>query len=285
MISARHYPRSREALFELVKTSLAGARVAVAQAGHFLLYEDEASGRAVPCVESELIAPEYQRLSREFGRFPHLSWSLAGDLMAALELEERYLMVLVNDWQYVPTLAARDAFYRDHLLLPQTYRTALEARRGTPLKLLAPVGATGYQASRPYFSERVLRNKFHRRLKTLTGSKDLPQGLEISRTTIGATCSVEIMGQLQEVYCSTKSSDCSGEVAQMLDEAHALVSCDAFINFVPNVCQNFVELGSELPIKLFGTNIKHVINIALPAMHVAHEQDLLSEAVVTVHSF
>jgi hypothetical protein len=280
MISARHNPRSREDLFSIVKGALVGARVAVAQAGHFLLYEDEADGRAVPCMESELTAPRYQSLSQEFGRFPHMSWRLAGDLMDALNLNERYLLVLVNDWQYVPTKSVRDAFYREQPQLPEVYRGSACRE----IRLLTPHGPAGFDETSPFFSERALRNQFHRRLKKLTGSEELPENLKISRTQAGATCSVEVMGQMQEVYCSTKSADCSGEVAQLLDDSHRLVGCDAFINFVPSVCQTFVDLGSELPAKLFGTPIRRVINVSLPATHIASEQDMLAEASVTVHT-
>lgn len=280
MISARHHPRTREDLFNVVKTELLGARVAVAQAGHFLLYEDQASGRALPCLESELTEPQYEGLSREFGRFPHLSWRLAGDLLDALPLEERYLLVLVNDWQYVSNRAARDAFYREHQRLPDVYREGSHPS----VHLLTPRGPAGFDESSPFFSERALRNLFHRRLKKLTGSEELPQGLNVSRTPAGATCSVEVMGQMREVYCSTQSADCSGEVAQLLDDSHRLVGCDAFINFAPSVCQTFVDLGSQLPCKLFGTQIRRIINISLPATHIACEQDMLAEASVTVHS-
>lgn len=280
MISARHHPRTREALFDVVKTALVGARSAVAQAGHFLLYEDELSGRALPCVESELAEPKYRGLSREFGRFPHLSWRLAGDLLKSLPLEKRYLLVLVNDWQYVPNSAARDAFYCEYQQLPDVYR---EDHR-PDVELLTPRGPAQFDEKAPFFSERVLRNQFHRRLKKLAGSPELPKGLKVSRTQTGAACSVEVMGQMQEVYCSTKSADCSGEVAQLVDDSHRLVGCDTFINFAPSVCQTFVDLGSQLPTKLFGTPIRRIINISLPATHIACEQDMLAEASITVHS-
>ena len=280
MITARHNPRSREALFKVVTSALAGARVAVAQAGHFLLYEDEAICRAVPCIKSELSDPKHLNFSQEFGHFPYLSWRLASDLMEALALEEGYLLVLVNDWQYVPTKAAKDAFYSEYQLLPKVYREDV----GQTTRLLTPRGPAGFDERSPFFSERVLRNQFHRRLKKLTGSAELPEGLRVSRTEASATCRLEVMGQLQEIYCSTKSADCSGEVAQLLDDSCRLVGCDAFINFVPNVCQSFVELGSELPAKLFETPIRRIINISLPATKIACEQDMLGEASVTVHS-
>lgn len=167
--------------------------------------------------------------------------------MGALDVKKRFLLVLVNDWQYVPTAAARDGFYGAHDRLPEAYRRASGEDAGTAIRLLTPRGPAEFGEESPFFSERVLRNQFHRRLKKLTGSEDLPEGLTISRTQAGATCSVEVMGQMQEVYCSTKSADCSGEVAQLLDDCHRLVGCDAFINFAPSVCQTFVDLGSELP--------------------------------------
>jgi hypothetical protein len=279
MITGRHYPTSREGLFEVVRNATADARVAVAQAGHFLLYQDEVTSRAVPCIESELADARYRAISREFGQFPSISWALAAALLDHLPLRERFLLVLVNDWQYVPDRDARDGFYTDHPRLPAAYRAAPPAFG----RLLTPRGPADFSDADPFFSERVLRNQFHRRLKKLTGSASLPQGLELQHQQSGATCSLEVMGRMEEIYCSKKSADCSGEVAQLIDQAHTLVSCDTFINFVPNVCQTYVEIGSEIPSQIFGTGVERVINISLLATHVVDEQEMLSAACVTVH--
>lgn len=286
MITGRHHPRSRTELVDLIANVLGDAQVAVAQAGHFLLYQDEGEDRAVPCISSELTEERYADLSREHGQFPELSWHLGRSVLEALPLRERYLLVLVNDWQYVPSPAARDRFYREHRSLPESYIKPAGKAPVESVRFLTPRGTSAFSTPEPFFSERVLRNQFHRRLKKLISGGGLPSGAEVTLDTDGARCSlVDIMGEKREIYCSSKSADCASEVAQMIDECHQLVTCDTFINFSPAVCRQFVELGSELSPRIFGTRIGRVLNVSLPTTGVCSEEDLLAEAELTVHEF
>lgn len=286
MITGRHHPRSRAELIDLIADVLGDAQVAVAQAGHFLLYQEEGADRAVPCISSELTEERYADLSREHGHFPQLSWSLGRSVLEALSLRERYLLVLVNDWQYVPDPRARDRFYREHCSLPRPYIAAAGEASTDGVQLLTPRGRSDFSTADPFFSERVLRNQFHRRLKKLVSGGRLPPGAEVTVDPDGAKCSlVDIMGERREIYCSSKSADCASEVAQMIDECHQITGCDTFINFAPTVCRQFVELGSELSPRIFGTPVGRVLNVSLPTIRVHSEQDLLAEAELTVHEF
>lgn len=285
MIVDQKYPRSRQELLGALATALSASRTVVVQTGHFVLYQEGAGTPAIPCVASEINDPRLDWIKDELGHFPHLSWSLATTLLASLPGLRTYYLVLVNDWQYVPDADARSNFYRDFQRLPSSYAPPL-APSGPSNTLLTPKGIETFTCPAPFFSERSLRNQFHRRLKKLVQAGQLPADSEISENDTGATSAiVEVLGQRREVYCSSKRADCSGEVAQMIDEAYAHVACDTFINLVPRVCEHFVELGSELSSTVLKTGVSTVINIFLPATRVLTEQDLLSEATVTVHGF
>jgi len=57
----------------------------------------------------------------ELGHFPELSWRLAVDCVSGSDTSDVYMLVLVNDWQYVRDPEARAQFYRQSLSLPDEY--------------------------------------------------------------------------------------------------------------------------------------------------------------------
>lgn len=285
MIVDRHSPRSAAELIKSIANALDGSRVAVVQAGHFLLFLDTNTNRALPCVASEMSEERFGPFREEAGHFPQLSWSLALKVLSAVPTEKRYLLVLVNDWQYVKNLDARSGFYEEHVVLPKSYILADEVAKQANVALLTPSGVTTFSGERPYFRETTLRNQFNRRLEKLSSSNSIPEGMAVAQDADGATCVVDVMGAKREIYCSSKSADCAGEVAQLIDQAHALVSCDTFINFAPAVCKQFVELGSELGPRVFGPKVRRVINVFLPATQVYEESDFFDEAELSIHEF
>ena len=143
----------------------------------------------------------------------------------------RYMLTIVNDWQYVPSGADRMKFYADFANLPISFVDEARSAQNEGVKLLTPSGPSGFTALRPYFSERSLRNQYNRRVKRLIKQGALPGDVELNLSEDGATCSLlEVMGRKREVYCSSKDADCSSEVAELIYETFALVECDTFIN-------------------------------------------------------
>ncbi len=283
MIVDRQFPRSYSSLIEAIKRETAESEAVVVNAGHFLLYLDEQEG-LVPCIASEMASGRHDEIANELGQFPFLSWQLGCQIMTEISAQLTYLLVVVNDWQYVPAGADRQSFFKTFAHLPGSYVESARSVRGA--KLLTPKGPTDFTATRPFFSERTLRNQYGRHFKRLIKQGALPTDVELQRNESGTFCSlIDVLGSTSEVYCAEKVADCANEIAELIDSASRLVNCDCFINLYPAVCKEFVERGSELPTRLFGTKLARIINIAVPATSVFSEDDLISGAEVSVHKF
>lgn len=284
MIVDRQFPDDWQSLVDIVKRATTESRVVAIHSGHFLLYYDADEGRAVPCIASEMKSSKYDAVREELAEFPLLSWKLACRLAASLPSVSHHLLTIVNDWQYVPTGFDRKKFYGDFVQLPDSYIAEASQLKNVNARLLTPEGSMEFSASQPYFSERALRNQYHRRIRRLIKQQALPAGVELNLGEGGTTCSLlDMMGRKREVYCSSKDADCSNEVAELIHQSSSLIGCDTFINLYPAVCKEFVELGSELPARLFGTPVSRIINLALPATGVATESDLYDGAEMAIH--
>jgi hypothetical protein len=285
VIAERRYPGSARELNDTMQDFLRDSAVVVAQAGHFLLYQKEPGDPAVPCVANAEGRDEHGWIYEELGRFPDLSWELATRTIGAFRSDRTYFLVLVNDWQYVLNAAARSEFYARNARLPGTY-VSCAAKLGNEVRLLTPTGPSDFFALAPYFSEQALRSKFKRRVRRLIDHNGMPPDVELSGSDGLTSCNlIDALGEKREIYCSSKQADCAAEMAQLVVDAHDLVACDTLVNFYPRVCKQFVEFGSEIAPRIFGTDIKKIVNIALPANRVSTEDDLFEGAEVAMHEF
>ncbi len=282
MIEARHFPRNVNDLKAVIKDATVGATRIVAQAGHFLLYYDSVEDQVLPCISSELTSPRHELLRREVGEFPHLSWRTALEVLGGLPASEKAVMVVVNDWQYLPEGVDRNRFYGRYRRLPEQYQDTLIAQSGGLAHLPSPPTFATY----PFFGEKLLRNRYHREVKRLMRSGALPADATIESGEDVTVCSLpDVLGRRLEIYCSSTTGDCAAEVSMMIREARDLSGCDTFIDFYPIVCKHFVERGTELADRLFGTGVETVLNIGLQARGVQSEADMLVGAEVCVHRF
>lgn len=282
MIASRTHPRTVEELFKLVQDAAQGAKSVVMQAGHFLLYYDVVEDQLLPCISGELTSPRHELLRREAGEFPLLTWQLGLELLDSLQAASRQLIVLVNDWQYLPKNVDRRRFYDTFRRLPEGYNNLLDRFEGR-LQLLEPPQNTG---TYPFYSEMNLRNQYKKTVDRLIADDKLPPVAILERRTDEVVCSLpDAVGRTREVYCSNKTGDCAAEVAQMLGIAVSQADCDCFINIYPAVCRDFVELGTELGNDLLRNGLPNVINIGFPTNGVESRGDLLTSCEVTWHRF
>lgn len=282
MIASRLHPRTTEALTALAVDAARGATSVVVQAGHFLLYYDIVEDRLLPCVAGELTSPRHELVRREAGEFPLLSLKLGLEVLAAIPARSRSLMIVVNDWQYLPKEIDRRRFYETFKRLPAGYEAALDRYRGKIDLLVPPKGA----GTTPFFGEMNLRNQYRKNVERLMESRSLPESAIVEQGPGGVVCSLsDAVGRRREVYCSSKTGDCAGEIAQMLRSARELAACDCFINFYPAVCRDFVESGTEIGEDLLGNRIARVLNIGLPTSGVETAEDLLTACEVAWHRF
>lgn len=282
MIVSRTHPRSIEELFELVQEVSRGAKSVVMQAGHFLLYYDVVEDQLLPCISDELTSPRHELLRREAGGFPLLTWQLGLELLDSLRTASRQVMVVVNDWQYLPKNIDRRRFYESFRHLPEGYSNALE-RYEDRLSLLEPPQGTGTQ---PFYGEMNLRNQYRKTVERLITDGNLPAEAILEQVSEEIICSLpDAVGRTWEVYCSSKTGDCAGEIAQMLNLAVQQTSCDCFINIYPAVCRDYVERGTELGNDLLQNGIPNVINIGFPTSGLESCEELLASCEVAWHRF
>ncbi len=275
-------PRTYRDLLSRVAAAATGGESIVVQAGHFLLFPDEASGIPLACIQTDAPDPRHGRILHDSGHFPFLTWRLGLNLLAALPAAHKRIMVVVNDWQYVANHQQRDRFYSTHSHLPPTYRAELALHEGS-ITLLSPQ-ATVTEPPSPFFSEARLRNHYRKAVKRLLKQNNLPPEAAILREGDTVSCHLpDATGAKQEFYCSNLAPDCAGETAQIIHEAATATGCDVFINLVPSVCGNFVNRGTELAEKLFSPDIRSYVNIGLPAAEIYDEAALIADCQCTTY--
>lgn len=282
MLKNGHFPHNFDELRTLFVLASAEARSIVMQAGHFLLYYDDHDGEILPCLNEEMRQRDIARF-REYGQFPFLTWRLGLRALAALPQSKKYVMIVVNDWQFVPKYASRVEFYKKYRRLPKIYQQELDLYDGQ-IKLLEPDPIKTGVSTRPFFGEMNLRNYYRRNVERLIKKGELPSSAALRKEGKTVYCDiVDSVGNSKEIYCSGKTGDCSAEIAQMLNFARIKTGCDTFINLYPSVCRQFIEEGTTLAESLFQVGINTVLNIGFPSCNVDSETELFSECEATLH--
>lgn len=257
-----------------------GANTVVMHAGHFLLFQDAIDNRVMPCIGSELREPRHDDIRSRFGAFPELSWALGLRLLSQLESRNKYVMIVVNDWQYLPAGQRRLDFFTDTTRLPVSYARELE--KHPEITLLR--ASAGHSESHLFFSEASLRNRYRKHVKKLILSGALPPDARVHR--LGGVVTAQLLDGSKgkrEIYCSERSTDCSGETAQFLDESSKATGCQTFINLFPRVCWEPVEYGTQLAPRLFTTETRTFLNIGFDSTDVRDEESLIETSQCALH--
>ena len=284
MILERLYPKTLGDLESLVASRCANAMSVTVQAGHFLVYYDRTEDQLLPCVGSELLGPRHDVIRKEVGHFPELTWNIGVKLLNSLPAVKKHIMVLVNDWQYLPDGVDRVRFYESHHRIPASYADVLETDGGS-IKLLTPQGLGKAPLAGDFFSEQSLRNQYGKHVKQLIAQGKLPANVALETNGDALSCSlVDAVGNKQEIYCTGKGQNCTHEVAELLYVVTSLTQCDVFINLFPIVCKQYVEAGTELGFALFATPIRIVINIGMTATGSSSTEQLCASSTMTLQA-
>ena len=282
MIVERNFPTTLSALIDLVRGRADNAPSVVLQAGHFLLYYDNTEDQILPCVASELTGPRQQLIRDTLGYFPSLTWEVGLRILDALPAQHKRVLVLVNDWQYLPRGIHRRRFYQDHPRLPASYRTTLASTAYQP-QLLIPSRPRKALHTGEFFSEQTLRNQYGKHFRRMIAAKTLPANTNITSNGRTLTCSLlDAIGSQQEVYCAGKGQNCSHEVAELLSMVTRLSECSVFVNLFPLVCREYVESGTEIAFDLFRTPLRTVFNIGMAAASIRTVSELLQSCEVVI---
>jgi hypothetical protein len=288
MKTERHFPKNFAAMQSLVHSAAGPAGCLVFQAGHFLLIHDEETGALLPCIEGQEAGGKAEAIISHYGCFPVLTFELALRLIRGLPATQAHLMVVVNDWQYVPGHCNREDFYTNwHGRLPEAYREALEVDPiGNAVQLLEPEPLREGISTAPFFGEMNLRNRYQRRISKLVATGKLPSTALVEKTEKTTICKMpDPSGAMQEIYCSGKTGDCSGEIAEMLREGRVRTGASVFINLYPAVCRDFVESGTWRAKELFGVDFATVINLGFPSSGIMDCEGMIEGCECTIHRF
>jgi len=282
----RHFPKTLAALRDLTVDSVGNASSVVFQAGHFLLVYDEASGTLSPCLRGAPASATNPVLFENYGNFPILTWKLALRLLSQVQATTKSLMIVVNDWQYLPKGVKRFDFYRrQEGRLPHEFESEMKLQAPSAT-LLEPLHKKDTISTAPFYGELTLRNRYASRVNRMISSEKLPESAVVTKGNAGVTCELpDATGALQEIYCSGKTGDCAGEIAEMLREANSRTGATAFVNLYPLVCRGYVELGTSRANELFKVPMKTVLNLGFPSSGIFDEDELIEGCEASLHRF
>ncbi|MDR8412924.1 hypothetical protein MTP10_29850 [Nonomuraea sp. 3-1Str] len=257
----------------------------VVMGGHFMLFEDEATGRLVPgVVEEQKDETMRRRVAGRVGIFPGYTWELSLDLLgeyAEAGVSGR-LLLLINDWQYVPAHdrpagELRAEFFERFTTLPTSYEKAL-CDYGLPAELVLP--------SRKHhlaFPETWLKYRFQK-----AADKFVKQGLLEKRYLDPAGGSgrrdaevafVDADGNYRTLI-SCGITGCAGEITEMVSEVHKAGYRNLLI-FAPGECLMPVQTGVDIALNLYGLPDMRVV-IADPGGSGETSTDEIYAKLVTV---
>lgn len=221
-------------------------------AGHFMLFFDRSHRRLVPGIFEDI--PDIilaEQVRNRVGIFPTYTWDLG------IRLGEQYcrhpgrsanLLLLVNDWQYVPDSGNagdyRASFYKGFDQLPAAFASRLSRS-----ELL---GTNDVLASRRHsiaFPETWLRYRFQNRAAQL-----VKQGKLQKRYLDGRP------GQTEVAYADTDGNSlpliscgvtgCAGEIVEMISEAHKSGG-RYLILLAPAECHAPIRTGVQIALSIY----------------------------------
>lgn len=223
----------------------------VVMGGHFMLMADADTGALVPGVVREQRSDTMRsRVAGRVGIFPEYTWELAVDLVGSHSraFDDSRLLLLVNDWQYVPVTEKsagelRAEFYAGFTRLPADYEKALRE---------AGLGPDRVLPSRKHplaFPETWLKYRFQK-----AADKLVRQGLLEKRVldTGGADTEVAFLDDdgNYRTLISCGVTGCAGEITEMVAEVHR-AGHRTLVVFAPGECLAPVQTGVSTALSLY----------------------------------
>lgn len=232
----------------------------VIMAGHFMLFFDAATKRLVPGIfediENEILK---EQVKERVGIFPSYTWGLGvglGDHYRLQHGKSAKLLLLVNDWQYVPDSGTasdyRSAFYDTFAELPPIYSSRL--------KVSDQLSEKDILSSRRHtlaFPETWLRYRFQNAAARLVKAgklqkrflEDKPGKSEVSFTDASGS-------SLPLISCGI--TGCAGEITEMISEVHR-AGGRYLVILAPAECHTPIRTGIEIALSLYNLRSMKVL--------------------------
>ncbi|MEV7966986.1 condensation domain-containing protein [Sphaerisporangium sp. NPDC088356] len=256
----------------------------VIMGGHFMLFEDETSGRLVPgVIEEQKSDTMRRRIAGRVGIFPGYSWTMSVDLLKSYSetCDDVRLLLLINDWQYVPAAGRpaselRAEFFEEFTRLPAEYEKVLRNSGLSPDRVLS---------SRKHalsFPETWLKYRFQK-----AADKFVKQGLLEKRVLDSARNDTEVAFLDPEgnyrTLISCGITGCAGEITEMISEVYR-AGYRAIVIFAPGECLAPVQTGVDIALNLYRLPGMLVV-IADPGGSGEMSTDEIYSKLVTVSTF
>ncbi|WP_405145053.1 hypothetical protein OG589_44700 [Sphaerisporangium sp. NBC_01403] len=282
---------SEQELRQVIDRELSAADLdkLVVMGGHFMLFEDETTGRLVPgVIEEQKSDTMRRRISGRVGIFPGYSWTLSVDLLTsyAETCDDVRLLLLINDWQYVPTAGRpaselRAEFFEEFTRLPAEYEKVL---RNSGLSPECVLPSRKHALS---FPETWLKYRFQK-----AADKFVKQGLLEKRVLDSArndtdkkdteVAFLDAEGNYRTLI-SCGITGCAGEITEMISEVHR-AGYRTLVIFAPGECLAPVQTGVDIALNLYRLP-GMVVVIADPGGSGEMSTDEIYSKLVTVSTF
>ncbi|QYC42694.1 hypothetical protein Nocox_25465 [Nonomuraea coxensis DSM 45129] len=229
----------------------AGLGDLVVMGGHFMLFEDPSSGRLTPgVIEEQPDETMRGRIAGRVGIFPGYTWRMSIGLLgeyAAAGADVR-LLLLINDWQYVPTggrpaSELRAEFFAGLSALPPSYEEALR-EAGLSQESVLP--------SRKHplaFPETWLKYRFQKAADRLVKEGRLEKRYLDSGPRDTEVAFLDGDGNYRTLI-SCGVTGCAGEITEMVSEVYRAGHRNLLI-FAPGECLMPVETGVDIALSLY----------------------------------
>lgn len=262
MKSSHQLVDSEEVLLNLIRQELENCdqKEVVIMAGHYMLFMDEVNGSLAPGVmeeqENEIIK---NRIKQRVGIFPHYTWTLGVKIAEEFhkKFDQTHFLLLINDWQYVPTTNVsaselRQQYY-DHFTFPKSY---LEVLKESVIFDESHILSSRKQELA--FPETWLKYRFQKSATKLVKENKLEKKILNEQTNETEVSFLDQDGNYKTLI-SCGVTGCAGEITEMISEVYKSGK-RLLLMFAPGECYQPVKTGVEIALDLYSlTGMKIII--------------------------
>ncbi|WP_242479907.1 LPD16 domain-containing protein [Bacillus cereus group sp. N21] len=254
---------SEEEMIKLISEELKNTtqEELVIMSGHFMLFFNEETNSLTPgIIEEQKTDMMKERISRRVGIFPLYTWNIGiqlGEQFYEQFKDIKYLL-LINDWQYVPSTNAnvsdlRKEFYERYTEIPEAYVTSLEKS-----KYFNQQSILSNRKNPIFFPETWLKYRFQKSASKLVKEGKLEKRMLNDRENQSEVSFVDEDGNYKTLI-SCGVTGCAGEITEMIAEVHK-AGYRALLLFAPGECYQPVRTGIEIALNLYNlTGMKVIV--------------------------
>ncbi|CAI8866282.1 LPD16 domain-containing protein [Bacillus pseudomycoides] len=254
---------SEEEIIKLISEELKNTtqEELVIMSGHFMLFFNEETNSLTPgIIEEQKTDMMKERISRRVGIFPLYTWNIGiqlGEQFYEQFKDIKYLL-LINDWQYVPSTNAsvsdlRKEFYERYTEIPEAYVTSLEKSKYFNQQSILP-----NRKNPIFFPETWLKYRFQKSASKLVKEGKLEKRMLNDRENQSEVSFVDEDGNYKTLI-SCGVTGCAGEITEMIAEVHK-AGYRALLLFAPGECYQPVRTGIEIALNLYNlTGMKVIV--------------------------